>query len=143
MGGSSLGPEVLARTFGRPPGFPELLVLDSTVPAQVAGRERIDLAKTLFIVSSKSGGTLEPNLFKQYFFDASAAVGRRGGRHAASSPSPIPDSKLHRRAKTDGFRDIFFGWPDIGGRFSALSNFGLVPAAVMGMDVATFLDGRR
>jgi transaldolase/glucose-6-phosphate isomerase len=141
MGGSSLGPEVLRRTFGKAPEFPDLHVLDSTDPAQVrAAEQAIDLSRTLFIVSSKSGATLEPNIFKQYFFERVAeAVGREqaGGRFVAITD---PHSKMEAVAEGDGFRRIFFGWPSIGGRYSVLSDFGLVPAAAMGIDVARLLD---
>jgi transaldolase/glucose-6-phosphate isomerase len=140
MGGSSLGPEVLATTFGRQPGFPELHVLDSTVPAQVRAVEsRVDLARTLVIVASKSGSTLEPNVFKQYFFARmSGAVGAaNAGKHFVAITDP--GSKMQKVAEGDGFRHIFFGEPTIGGRYSALSPFGLVPAAVLGLNVEWFL----
>ena len=141
MGGSSLCPEVMARTFGRIPGFPELHVLDSTDPAQVLTFEKkVNLAKTLFIVSSKSGGTLEPNIFKQYFFErAKQVVGEKevGNRFIAITD---PGSKMQQVAEADRFRHIFYGWPSIGGRYSALSDFGMVPSAVMGVDVPKFLD---
>jgi transaldolase/glucose-6-phosphate isomerase len=140
MGGSSLCPEVLKTTFGTIPGFPELHVLDSTDPAQIRAVEgRIDVARTLFIVSSKSGSTLEPNIFKQYFFErASRALGRdRAGRHFMAITDP--GSKLEKIAAADRFRHTFFGLPSIGGRYSALSDFGMVPAAVMGLDVGRFL----
>jgi transaldolase / glucose-6-phosphate isomerase len=141
MGGSSLGPEVIKTTFGRITGFPELHVLDSTDPAQVKAIEnRIELKSTLFIVSSKSGSTLEPNVFKQYFFglverlvDPEAA----GRRFLAITD---PGSKMQQVAERDNFRRVFLGWPSIGGRYSVLSDFGLVPAAVMGVDVAKLLD---
>ncbi len=141
MGGSSLCPEVMKLTFGRQKGFPELHVLDSTDPAQVrAFEKKVDVARTLFIVSSKSGGTLEPNIFKQYFFErAKQAVGaaEAGNRFIAITD---PGSKMQQVAEGDGFRHIFFGLPSIGGRYSALSDFGMVPAAVMGVDVPRFLD---
>ncbi len=141
MGGSSLCPEVMKRTFGVIDGCPELLVLDSTVPAQVkAVVQKIDPGKTLFIVSSKSGGTTEPNVFKQYFFDVvGQAVGadKAGSRFIAITD---PDTKLQRLAEKDQFRAVFPGVPSIGGRYSALSNFGMVPAAIMGVDVPRFLD---
>ena len=141
MGGSSLCPEVLAKTFGHIEGFPKLNVLDSTDPAQVRAFEnKIDLAKTLFIVSSKSGSTLEPNIFKQYFFErVKETIGpeKAGSRFIAITD---PDSKLEAEATADKFRHIFHGVPSIGGRYSALSNFGIIPAAVMGLDVAKFLD---
>ncbi len=141
MGGSSLCPEVLRLTFGKIDGFPELHVLDSTDPAQIEAIEsKIDLQSTLFIVSSKSGGTLEPNIYKQYFFArAKEAVGDKeaGNRFMAITD---PGSKMQHVAENDKFRHIFFGVPSIGGRYSALSNFGMVPAAVMGLDVPRFLN---
>jgi len=139
MGGSSLGPEVLAETFGRQAGFPELLVLDSTDPAQIAAlHARVDLTRTLCIVSSKSGGTLEPNIFKAYFWDAmQKAVGEKAGRHFVAVTDP--GSKMHCVAEADGFRQVFLGDPSIGGRYSVLSNFGMVPAAAMGLDLKAFL----
>jgi transaldolase/glucose-6-phosphate isomerase len=134
MGGSSLCPEVLALSFGQIPGFPRLHILDSTDPAQVRAVEsRIDLERTLFIVSSKSGSTLEPNIFKQYFFER---AGRDGSRFFAITD---PGSKMQEVATRDGFRQIFFGDPAIGGRYSALSDFGLIPAAAMGLDTDRFL----
>jgi transaldolase/glucose-6-phosphate isomerase len=140
MGGSSLGPQVLAETFGKRATSPRLLVLDSTDPAQVRTiASMIDPARTLFIVSSKSGSTLEPNILKQYFFAlAKAAVGpeRVGSRFIAITD---PGSKLQQIAARDGFRHIAFGLPSIGGRYSVLSDFGLVPAAAMGLDVGTLL----
>ena len=144
MGGSSLCPEVLGMTFGRRPGWPELLVLDSTDPAQVRAAEaRVDLRRTLFVVSSKSGTTLEPNIFKQYFLErARRAVGadQAGGRFVAITD---PGSKLEQVARSDGFRHVFFGLPSIGGRYSALSDFGMVPAALIGLDVARLLSEAR
>ncbi len=136
MGGSSLCPEVLAETFGQLPGGPRLHVLDSTVPAQVAALEGdVDLAHTLVIVASKSGSTLEPNIFLAYFFDRMvAAVGRAAaGRHFIAITDP--GSKLEAVATRDAFRRIFAGVPSIGGRYSALSPFGLVPAAAIGLDL--------
>jgi transaldolase / glucose-6-phosphate isomerase len=141
MGGSSLCPEVLKMTFGKIDGFPELHVLDSTDPAQVKALEtKVDLANTIFIVSSKSGTTLEPNIFKQYFFDRvekTLGAGKAGSRFIAITD---PGSKFEQVAQADGFRHIFHGVPSIGGRYSALSDFGMVPAAVMGMDALRFLD---
>jgi transaldolase / glucose-6-phosphate isomerase len=140
MGGSSLGPEVLAETFARQSGSPELLVLDSTDPAQIRSIEsRIDPARTLFIVSSKSGSTVEPNILKQYFFErATSAVGaeRAGSRFIAITD---PGSKLQEISKRDRFRHVAFGLPNIGGRYSVLSDFGMVPAAAMGLDVDRLL----
>ncbi len=141
MGGSSLCPEVLALTFGKQVNFPEFHVLDSTDPAQVIAFEsKVDLANTLFIVSSKSGGTLEPNIFKQYFFERTRQVvgaEKAGQRFIAITD---PGSKMQHVAESDGFHHIFFGLPSIGGRYSALSDFGMVPAAIMGIDTLMFLD---
>jgi transaldolase/glucose-6-phosphate isomerase len=140
MGGSSLGPEVLAETFGPQPGSPLLLVLDSTDPAQIRTFEsKIDPARTLFIVSSKSGSTIEPNILKQYFFErAKAAVGaERAGSHFIAITDP--GSKLQAIAERDRFRHIAFGLPSIGGRYSVLSAFGMVPAAAMGLDLGRLL----
>jgi transaldolase/glucose-6-phosphate isomerase len=140
MGGSSLGPEVLGQTFGHREGWPELHVLDSTDPQQIATFEKkVDLAKTLVIVSSKSGGTLEPNILKAYFFARmQEAV---GAEKAASHFVAVtdPGSHMQKVAEADGFRHIFYGDPTIGGRYSVLSNFGLVPAAAIGIDVRGFL----
>ena len=140
MGGSSLCPEVLAITFGVQPGSPRLRVLDSTDPAQIKTLGgQVDPASTLFIVSSKSGSTLEPNIFKQYFFETvTEAVGadQAGDRFIAVTD---PGSKLQKVAEDDGFRHIFHGVPSIGGRYSALSDFGMVPAAVMGIDTVRLL----
>jgi transaldolase / glucose-6-phosphate isomerase len=140
MGGSSLCPDVLRATFGRIAGRPELLVLDSTDPAQIRALERrIDPARTLFIVSSKSGSTLEPNIFKQYFFGLvkRAGAGRQPGDHFVAITDP--GSQMERVAAADRFRHVAYGVPSIGGRYSALSSFGMVPAAIMGLDVARFL----
>ncbi len=141
MGGSSLCPEVLRKSFGKIDGHPELHVLDSTDPAQVKAFEnQIDLANTIFIVSSKSGSTLEPNIFKQYFFErVKQTVGaeKAGSRFIAITD---PRSKLESVATGDGFRHIFHGVPSIGGRYSALSDFGMIPAAIMGIDAPAFLD---
>jgi transaldolase / glucose-6-phosphate isomerase len=137
MGGSSLGPEVLATVFGHKQNFPRLRVLDSTVPAQIKAIEgSLDLAKTLFIVSSKSGSTTEPNIFKDYFFKrVVATVGEaNAGRHFVAITDP--GSALEQAAKAQNFRQLFFGVPSIGGRYSVLSPFGLVPAAIAGIDIA-------
>ncbi len=141
MGGSSLCPEVLRMTFGRIAGFPDLHVLDSTDPAQVKAFEnKIDIARTLFIVSSKSGSTLEPNIFKQYFFErVKQAVGEdKAGSHFIAITDP--GSRMQQVAEADRFRLIYYGRPSIGGRYSALSNFGMVPAAAIGLDTKKFLD---
>lgn len=140
MGGSSLGPEVLAETFGQRGGFPAMHVLDSTDPQQVAAFEKkVNLATTLCIVSSKSGGTLEPNILKAYFFEQmKKAVGAdKAGQHFVAITDP--GSHMQKVAEADGFRKIFFGDPQIGGRYSVLSNFGMVPAAAIGLDLEQFL----
>jgi transaldolase/glucose-6-phosphate isomerase len=136
MGGSSLGPEVLAKTFGVQAGYPALHILDSTDPAQIADFEaKIDLARTLFIVSSKSGSTLEPNILKDYFF-AKLNPDKAGTQFVAITD---PGSNLQAVAERGGFRKVFFGDPEIGGRYSILSHFGTVPGAAMGLDVPKFL----
>jgi transaldolase/glucose-6-phosphate isomerase len=140
MGGSSLCVEVLRLTFGKFPGYPELHVLDSTDPAQVkAVEKKLDLKKTLCIVSSKSGSTLEPNIFKQYFYERiRQKVGdKEVGSHLIAVTDP--GSKMEQVAKDGGFRHIFAGVPSIGGRYSALSHFGTVPGAIMGLDLSKFL----
>ena len=141
MGGSSLCPEVLRKTYGKIKGFPELHVLDSTDPAQIkAIEEKVNLKSTICIVSSKSGSTLEPNIYKQYFFErVKAKVGEKevGNRFIAITD---PGSKMQQVAEADKFRKVFMGVPSIGGRYSALSNFGMVPGAVMGLDVGKFLN---
>lgn len=136
MGGSSLGPEVLAMTFGGQPGRPHLHVLDSTDPAQILATEAaVKLASTLVIISSKSGGTTEPNVLLAYFFQRlKETVGAdRAGSHVVTVTDP--GSSMEKVAQRDGFRRIFHGEPTIGGRFSVLSPFGLVPAAAAGFDV--------
>jgi glucose-6-phosphate isomerase len=141
MGGSSLCPEVLRMTFGKIAGYPDLHVLDSTDPAQVkAFEDKVDIARTLFIVSSKSGSTLEPNIFKQYFFERTKqAVGAdNAGSHFIAITDP--GSKMQQVAEADRFRHIFLGRSSIGGRYSALSHFGMVPAAAIGVDTKKFLD---
>jgi len=144
MGGSSLCVEVMKLTFGKIAGGPEMLVLDSTDPAQVKAVEaKLDLAKTVFIVSSKSGSTLEPNIFKQYFYErVKQLVGaaEAGKRFIAVTD---PGSQMQKVAETDNFRQIFFGVPSIGGRYSALSDFGIVPAAIQGLHVGKFLNGAQ
>jgi glucose-6-phosphate isomerase len=141
MGGSSLCPEVLRMTYGKIAGYPDLHVLDSTDPAQVKAFEnKIDIGRTLFIVSSKSGSTLEPNIFKQYFFERTKQVvgADKAGSHFIAITDP--GSKMQQVAEGDRFRHIFFGKPSIGGRYSALSHFGMVPAAAIGVDTKKFLD---
>ena len=141
MGGSSLGPEVLGQTFGDQPSWPRFHMLDSTDPAQIQEIEHaINLARTLFIVSSKSGGTLEPNIFLDYFADrVGAALGKDkvGAQFVAVTDR---GSSLDERAKQLGFADVFYGVPTIGGRYSVLSKFGLAPAAATGLDIRRLLE---
>jgi transaldolase / glucose-6-phosphate isomerase len=140
MGGSSLCPDVCRATFGTTPGFLELEVLDSTVPATAARLERsLDLPRTLFIVSSKSGGTTETITFFEYFY---ARMRNIKGVNAGENFLAItdPDTSLEKLAKEHNFRAVIGGEPDIGGRYSALSNFGLVPAALQGTDVRSLLE---
>jgi transaldolase/glucose-6-phosphate isomerase len=140
MGGSSLCPEVLRMTFGKVEGYPDLHVLDSTDPAQIKALEaKVDLSSTICVVSSKSGSTLEPNIYKQYFFERikeKVGEAEAGKRFIAITD---PGSKMQEVAERDKFRKIFAGIPSIGGRYSALSNFGMVPAAIIGIDVSKFL----
>ncbi len=140
MGGSSLCPEVLAETFGRQWGFPALHIVDSTHPAQVkAALNKVKLKETLVIVASKSGSTLEPNVLKQYFFEEmkkAVGAGNAGSHFVAITD---PGSKMEQVARSDGFRHIFYGDPQIGGRYSALSNFGVVAATVAGLDAGKLL----
>jgi len=140
MGGSSLCPEVLAKTFGRMPEFPGLRIIDSTDPVQVwEVRNEINLPDTLFVVSSKSGSTLEPNILKQYFFQqVKDAVGDEAGSHFIAITDP--GSNMEKVAKDDNFRYIFYGDPEIGGRYSALSNFGVVPATLAGINIGKLID---
>src|SRR6478672_2948407 len=140
MGGSSLGPEVLAQTFDRQPGYPKLHVLDSTDPAQIrALQAKINLADTLFIVSSKSGSTTEPNVMKNYFFErVSETIGAEKAGHRFIAITD-PGSSLQKVATNQGFARIFHGDPAIGGRYSVLSPFGLVPAAAAGIDVRSLI----
>jgi transaldolase/glucose-6-phosphate isomerase len=143
MGGSSLAPEVLAETFGGANGAPALQILDSTDPAQVRAAEAsVDLKRTLFFVSSKSGSTLEPNVLKRYFFTrVREAVGDEvGSRFVAITD---PGSALEREAQADGFRKVIHGRETIGGRYSALSNFGMAPGAAAGVDVVALLERAR
>ncbi|NQW23683.1 MAG: glucose-6-phosphate isomerase [SAR202 cluster bacterium] len=141
MGGSSLGPEVFRQTFGSTPGFPELIVLDSTVPAWVRSvAEAVNPTQTLFLVSSKSGSTTEPNMFYAFFRDlVEKAVGRESaGQHFIAVTDP--GTSLAQMAEEQGFRRVFLNPTDLGGRYSVLSYFGLVPAAVIGLDVLKLLD---
>lgn len=140
MGGSSLGPEVLRHTFGSVPGYPELIVLDSIVPASVqAVTETIDPAHTLFLVSSKSGTTTEPISLFQYFRNLlESAVGKEKVGHNFVAVTD-PGTPLARLAEKVGFRHTFLNPSDIGGRYSVLSYFGLVPAALIGVDISMLL----
>ena len=130
MGGSSLAPEVLYRTFGRRDGFPEFHMLDSTNPDQIRDlAENLDIQRALFIVASKSGGTLETLSFFQYFYGLSS---ENGSQFIAITDE---GSQLEALAHSNGFRDVYLNPSDIGGRYSALSYFGLVPAALLGYDL--------
>ncbi len=141
MGGSSLGPEVLAQTFGSKPGFPRLQIVDSTDPAQLQRIEAsVDLARTLFFVSSKSGSTLEPNILKQYFFErAKSALGELPAAKQFVAITD-PGSSLEKTAQSDRFGHVFHGAPSIGGRYSVLSDFGMAPLAALGIDARAFLE---
>jgi transaldolase / glucose-6-phosphate isomerase len=141
MGGSSLCVEVLKLTFGKIPGSPQVAVLDSTDPAQIKSLEAtLDLAKTVFIVSSKSGSTLEPNIFKQFFYERVTQVvgAAEAGKHFIAITDP--GSNMQKVAEASGFRHVFFGVPSIGGRYSALSDFGAIPGAIQGIDVGKLFD---
>lgn len=139
MGGSSLAPEMYQRIFGNASGFPELKVLDSVHPSAVLQVENsIDLNKTLFIVASKSGTTTETLSLFRYFWHRVGEMDENRGRHFIAITDP--DTPLVDLAKKRGFRRIFNAPPDIGGRYSALSTFGLVPAALIGLDIHQFLD---
>ncbi len=141
MGGSSLAPDVLRATFGRVAGFPELHVLDSSDPAQVAALERsLDLAHTLFIVASKSGTTTEPEAFFRYFYERVRTVSGAEGAGRQFVAITDPATHLGKQAEDAGFLRVFENDPDIGGRYSALSYFGMVPAALAGYDVAGILE---
>ena len=135
MGGSSLGPEVLATLFGNGEGFPKLHVLDTTDPDQISHVvDAIDPKEALFIVSSKSGSTMEPELLRAYFWELS---GKDGSRFVAVTD---PGSNLEKAAEADSFAQVVPGDPAIGGRYSVLSAFGMVPAATIGMDVHAFFE---
>ncbi|HAM42320.1 MAG TPA: hypothetical protein DCP52_00535, partial [Elusimicrobia bacterium] len=139
MGGSSLAPEVFRTVFGKQNGWPELIVLDTTNPDWIgAARARINPAETLFIFASKSGGTVEPSSQFAYFYDE---VKKAGVKEPGKNFAAITDSGtgLEALAKKNGFRKTFINPSDIGGRFSALSFFGIVPAAIMGVDVKRLL----
>ena len=140
MGGSSLAPEVAVATLGPAQGAPRLVVLDSTDPAQIrTADQQTDAGRTLHIVASKSGTTLEPAIFRDYFLDRArkGLAEGAGGRFVAITD---PGSELEVQARRDRFRAVVPGIPSVGGRYSALTNFGLFPAAVAGIDVAALLD---
>jgi transaldolase/glucose-6-phosphate isomerase len=140
MGGSSLCPEVFRRTFGKTAGYPTLHVLDSTDPATVESFEhRVDLPHTLFVIASKSGTTTEPLMFYKYFFNRMREIkGERAGENFVAITDP--GTLMEEMAKGDGFRRIFLNPSDIGGRYSALSYFGMVPASLQGFDFKTLLE---
>jgi transaldolase / glucose-6-phosphate isomerase len=136
MGGSSLCPEVFARTFGKK----DFHILDSTVPAQLRKiEEDLELGRTLFFVASKSGSTLEPDCFLRYFFDRVSKTNDAPGEQFIAITDP--GSQLENSARADGFRRVIHGEPTVGGRFSALSPFGMASAAAMGLDVERLLKG--
>jgi transaldolase/glucose-6-phosphate isomerase len=142
MGGSSLAPEVFQKTFGNAPGYPELVMLDSTHPAAVKGVEaRIDLGRSLFLVSSKSGTTTETNSFFYYFWEKLTRIKKEpGGHFVAVTDAGTP---LERLAAERKFRATFNAPQEVGGRYSALTVFGLVPAALIGIDIGALLARTR
>ncbi|MBI4430916.1 MAG: glucose-6-phosphate isomerase [Candidatus Omnitrophica bacterium] len=140
IGGSSLAPDVFSKVFKRPKGYPKLIVLDSTDPVAVKEVEQsVELNRTLFIVSSKSGSTIETESFYLYFYDL---LKRKQGAAAGRQFVAITDagSSLEKTAGENGFRKIFLTPEDVGGRYSALTYFGLVPAALMGIDIEKLLE---
>ena len=141
MGGSSLAPDILRETLGKTDGYPQLHVLDSTDPNQIHTLEaELDLARTLFIVASKSGTTTEPDAFYRYFCDR---VGKTVGASTCGRnfiAITDPGTALEAEAKAQGFRACFINDPNIGGRYSALSFFGMVPAALAGYNINLLLD---
>lgn len=139
MGGSSLAPEVFQRTFGNAPGFPKLIVCDSTHPAAVRAVENeVDLRRTLFVVSSKSGTTLEPLSFFRYFWSRVGQVASTPGAQFVAITDP--GTPLERLGRDRAFRRVVSAPPDVGGRYSALTVFGLIPAALIGVDLSRVLD---
>jgi glucose-6-phosphate isomerase len=138
MGGSSLCPEVIRQTFGHQSGYPKLLVLDSTDPDVVASfAHQIDIDHCLFIIASKSGTTTEPLVFYKYWYEQVAQRMRDPGQSFVAITDP--GTRMVEMATEDKFRRIFLNRPDIGGRYSALTYFGMVPAAIMGVDIRTIL----
>ena len=141
MGGSSLAPEVFQHTFGDAPGFPELIVIDTTDPLSIVRVEnRLDIPSTLFIVSSKSGTTIETTSLHRYFAERTIDITGDTGALDNFVAITDPETPLHEQAIADGFHRVFLNPPDIGGRFSALSFFGLVPATAIGVDVERLLN---
>ncbi|MFC1529379.1 hypothetical protein ACFL6R_01550 [Gemmatimonadota bacterium] len=142
MGGSSLAPEVFQETFGNTDGYPALRVLDSTHPEAVQNvTEEIDLETTLFVVSSKSGGTVETISFFRYFYSLLKELSEDPGSHFVAITDP--GSSLSDLARDHGFRRVFETPPEVGGRYSALTFFGLVPAALIGVDTGKLLASAR
>lgn len=142
MGGSSLCPEVLAKTFGHQPGSPELVVLDSTDPDVLADLlNRVEIERCLFVIASKSGSTTEPNTFYKFWYDQMSKRSDNPGANFIAITDP--GSPLVETANELGFQRIFLNQTDIGGRYSALSYFGMVPAALMGIDIRKFLNGAK
>jgi transaldolase/glucose-6-phosphate isomerase len=140
MGGSSLSAEVYQATLGTKKSYPELIVLDSTHPGAIRSLERrIEIDRTLFIVSSKSGTTIETLSLAGYFWDRAQSLRDTPGRRFIAITDP--GSPLEALARRRGYRRVFEGPADVGGRFSALSVFGLVPAALIGVDIRSVLDG--
>nr|MDQ6930045.1 bifunctional transaldolase/phosoglucose isomerase [Candidatus Eremiobacteraeota bacterium] len=141
MGGSSLAPDILRVTFGKQEGFPQLHILDSTDPVQISELEKdIDLATTLFIVASKSGTTTEPDAYYRYFLEKVSRLAGSAKAAAQFVAVTDPGTKLANEAKEAGFRAVFINDPNIGGRYSALSYFGMLPAALAGYDINLLLD---
>jgi transaldolase/glucose-6-phosphate isomerase len=142
MGGSSLCPEVLRQTFGRQEAYPQLLVLDSTDPDAVQSfRNQIDISRCLFVIASKSGTTTEPIVFHRYWYNEVARLSSEPGKSFITITDP--GSQMADIAAGEGFKHIFLNQADIGGRYSALSYFGMVPAALMGLDIEKLLRGAR
>ncbi len=141
MGGSSLCPAMMAETFGTLAGFPNLHILDSTDPVQILHlEEKINLTSTIFIVSSKSGSTLEPNIFKAYFYKRLQEVLNRSQVSDRFIAITDPHTSLEKIAKQEHFKALFYGVPSIGGRYSALTNFGMVPSGLIGINIVEFLE---
>ena len=139
MGGSSLAPEVFSEVFGPAEGYPDVTVLDSTHPDAVRALEaELDLERTLFVIASKSGTTTETLSFFRFFWDKVSAITDAPGDHFLAVTDP--GSHLEQLGTERGFRRVFTANPDVGGRYAALTHFGLVPAALLGIDVKALLD---